>query len=578
MTPDEAERRGAERRTEDSLLRRIIDHVADGIVIVNAEGTVRFVNPAAEALLGRSAEGMRDEPFSFPMVAGERAEIEIGSRADGPLIAELRVVEMEWDGAPARLISLRDITDRKKAEERRQQLVRAQTARERAEAEERKFRFLAEAGTVLDSSLDYREVLDRLARLVVEPRDELHAPTGDRPPHPRLADWCVVDVVEDTGEIARVAAFHFDPAKRPLMDELVELFPPDWYHPFPASRAIETREPVIYPELDDAALRELSRSDEHADLLSRIGINSLIAVPLLTRGEVAGALTLACAGHGYGEADLALASDIGQRAALAVANARLYRAAQQASRAKSDFLAVMSHELRTPLNGIMGYSELLEAGVNGELNDRQRESLGRIRESSRHLLEIVDEILTYTRMEAGRESVERTDVDLGELVRDVGALVEPLVTRKGLELQVDAPPEAIVVQTDPAKVRQILLNLLSNAVKFTEAGQIRLSVRRDGTGPVLEVCDTGVGIAVEHMHHVFEPFWQVEQAATRSVGGTGLGLSVAQRLAELLGGSLTLRSTPSEGSTFQLILPSGPPPAGRTPGDDTAPPGSGNPG
>lgn len=560
MTPDEPDRRGADRRTEDSLLRQIIDHVADGIVIVNAEGAVRFVNPAAEVMLSRSAEGMRDEPFSFPVVVGERAEIEIGSAGGDPLIAELRVVEMEWEGAPARLISLRDITDRKKAEERRQQLVRAETGRERAEAEERKFRFLAEAGTVLDSSLDYREVLDRLARLVVAPRDQLHAPGGDRPPHPRLADWCVVDVVEDTGEIARVAASHFDPAKQPLMDELVELFPPDWYHPYPASRAIETREPVIYPDLDEPGVRELSRSDEHADLLLRIGINSLIAVPLLRRGEVAGALTLACAGHGYSEADLALATDLGHRAALAVANARLYQAAQQASRAKSDFLAVMSHELRTPLNAIMGYSDLLEAGVNGELNDQQHDSLGRIRESSRHLLEIVDEILTYTRMEAGRESIDRTEVDLGGLVREIGALVEPLVARKGLALHLDVPPQPIIVQTDPAKVRQILLNLLSNAMKFTDEGEIRLAVSSDGVGHVLEVRDTGPGIAAEHIHHVFEPFWQVEQSATRSAGGTGLGLSVAQRLAELLGGSLTLRSAPSTGSTFQLVIPPVPAP------------------
>jgi signal transduction histidine kinase len=241
--------------------------------------------------------------------------------------------------------------------------------------------------------------------------------------------------------------------------------------------------------------------------------------------------------------------------ALAVDNARLYAEAIHANAAKGEFLAVMSHELRTPLNAIIGYADLLDAGVSGELNPGQREQLGRIRVGSKHLLRLIEEVLLFSRLEAGREEVHREGVDLRLLAREAAALVEPLAREKGLGFRVDVPDEAVPVVTDAGKVHQIVLNLLSNAVKFTDDGEVALSLVAVDGHALLQVSDTGIGIAPENLERIWDAFSQVEQAPTRRVGGTGLGLSVTRNLARLLGGDVAVESAPGRGSSFTLRLP-----------------------
>jgi signal transduction histidine kinase len=243
---------------------------------------------------------------------------------------------------------------------------------------------------------------------------------------------------------------------------------------------------------------------------------------------------------------------------LEATNAELNEAIERAeasSRAKTDFLAVMSHELRTPLNAIIGYTDLLQTGVSGPLVDVQKTHLSRIRSSSFHLLDLIQDVLSFSRIEAGREDLRISDVDVQQVARDAQTYVEQQCAEKGLLLELHLPEDRIVMVTDPAKLRQILLNLLTNACKFTDNGHVRLKVYHEGQDVVFQVDDSGPGIAKENLELIFEPFTQVDQSKTRVKGGAGLGLPVSRRLARLLGGYLHVESNVGDGASFALRLP-----------------------
>lgn len=244
-----------------------------------------------------------------------------------------------------------------------------------------------------------------------------------------------------------------------------------------------------------------------------------------------------------------------ERAAAEAALRLAKEKAEAASQAKSRFLAVTSHELRTPLTGIVGYADLLSGDVAGPLNETQRGHVERINATAWHLASIIESILSFTRADAGREELDIRDGDAVVLAREAIAVVAPLATDKGLQIVLEAPDHAVDLRTDPAKVSQILLNLLGNAVKFTDAGRIELRVSSEGGWVAFAVSDNGPGISSEFVDHIFEPFTQVDQTATRIKGGVGLGLSVARSFAQMLGGTLTLTSTVGAGSTFTLRLP-----------------------
>ncbi len=229
--------------------------------------------------------------------------------------------------------------------------------------------------------------------------------------------------------------------------------------------------------------------------------------------------------------------------------------AERANNSKTDFLAVMSHELRTPLTAIMGYEELLSDGITGPVTELQRQQLGRINASARHLLGLIDEILTFARVDIGRERVRWESMSVNHTLGDAAALVEPMASAKDIKFIVELLEEDQVIQTDGTKFRQMLVNLLSNGIKFTEKGEVRVGILAANGFLEVRISDTGVGIPAEHIEDVFEPFWQAEQTATRRTGGTGLGLSVTRKLARLLGGDVSVTSTIGAGSTFLLRLP-----------------------
>ena len=239
----------------------------------------------------------------------------------------------------------------------------------------------------------------------------------------------------------------------------------------------------------------------------------------------------------------------------AIDDARKVAKSQEANRTKSEFLAAMSHELRTPLNAIGGYADLLLVGVGGEISEQQRQYLTRIRGSQQHLLAIINDLLNFSRVEAGQLVYDIGPTSMCEVLETVTPMITPQANAKGIEVVLPTGVEVSAL-ADTSKVEQILINLLSNAVKFTPTGgRIELSCQRVGDRVALQVLDTGIGIPPGDVESIFEPFVQVGRSLTSPHEGTGLGLAISRDLAKAMHGELLVESQLGEGSRFTLWLP-----------------------
>lgn len=523
-----------ERRRADERLRfqaSLLDAVAEAVVATDLDGRILYWNAFAEHLYGWTADealGRQVQDVTPTAVskgqAGEIMDIVAGGRTwtgefmvrsrDGRefpvLVSDSPILDDEGNVVGIIGTSI-DITEQKRREDGQ--------------------RFLAEASRALASSLDYATTLRSVATLAV----------------PNLGDWCLVHLRPDEDDPVVPVARVVEPTNAEAADTLETLLAGD---DGLLDAVIRRNAALIAPAEDGPeALGE--------DRLRELGVASLLAVPIRAHGAALGAMTFAVTGSDrqYDDLDVGLAEELGRRAGLAIDNARLYREAEEGNRAKTDFLAVVSHELRTPLNAIAGYADLLAGGIAGPLNDRQQRHVDRIKVGAGHLAHLIDEVLSYARVETGRDERRLKEIDVAELAREAVVVIEPDATDRGLALEVDTPDGEVEVLTDAGKVRQIMVNLLSNAVKYTDEGSVRLALRRSDGGIVIEVRDTGIGIPPDMQERIFEPFWQAESPNTRTVGGTGLGLSVSRRLARLLEGTIEVESEVGRGSTFTVRLP-----------------------
>ena len=329
----------------------------------------------------------------------------------------------------------------------------------------------------------------------------------------------------------------------------------------PLADAVRGTEPVLLASSAEIA----SRYPDLSSVLERVNVRAMIVTPMVVDGKPLGSLSFSFnSSRGFDENDITFTRTLGQQCAQALERARLFAAeqsaradAEAANRAKTEFLAMMSHELRTPLNAIAGYTELLELGISGPVSDMQREQLGRIRRSQRHLLGIIEDLLDLSRLEHGVPA----DIDLGpmpvhETLGSLEALIAPQLRARNLTYIYNPAAVELMAYSNRARVEQIVLNLLSNAIKYTApGGRVGLaSDLRDGHVEV-RVSDTGHGIPPEKLESIFEPFTRVEMDLTRTTEGTGLGLAISRHLARAMNGDLTARSDVGRGSIFTLTLP-----------------------
>ena len=405
-----------------------------------------------------------------------------------------------------------------------------------------RWRFLAQAGAILDRSLEYKETLTNVVRLVV----------------PRIADYAAVSLLADDGTLTWAYSAHCDPTKDALVGRLQAYQPQLSVENDPTAEALRSGETQVIEVVDDASLRSVARDGTHLSLLRQLAPTSVIILRLAARDRVLGSLLLATTRDSerrYTDRDVAIANEVGRRAALAVERAILFRAAEQAGRARQEVVAVVSHDLKNPLTTIqLAVSFLLEELVPDDpAHQREREQLRAIHRSAERMHRLIHDLLDVAEIEAGQLTVTRSSLAIEVLVTDALELLRPLAAAKRISLVTMLPPALPPVAADRERVLQVFSNLGGNALKFTpEDG--RVEIRATGRDTVVEfaVRDTGPGITSEELPHVFDRFWQRSKAGR---AGVGLGLAIAQGIVEAHGGRISVESNPGGGSSFMFTLP-----------------------
>lgn len=403
--------------------------------------------------------------------------------------------------------------------------------------------FLADASRRLAESTDYEQTLKTVAALAL----------------PRLGDWSIVDLAEPDGSMRRLAVVHPDPGKQALARRLEVDWPPERDDPLGVPVVVRTRAPQVTAAVTDDFLARVARDPEHLDTLRRLGIASIITVPLLAREQVLGAITFVSGrpGCGHTDADLALAEDLAARCALAIAHMRAVVELKKSVLLRDQVLGYVTHDLKNPLGSIMLVASQLLAESRAP-RDRftAQDRIGaaeRILTATVHMQRLIGDLLQVAQIGAGGLSIDPRPVEPRALVEEVRSTYEVGLALRSLRLDADLPGTLPTLRADPGRLRQVFENLLENAAKFTPGGGvITLAAARLDGSVLFSVADTGAGIPRDQMPRLFERFWQ---ARRQGAGSAGLGLAICKGIVEAHGGAIWAESTPGRGSTFYFRLP-----------------------
>ena len=436
---------------------------------------------------------------------------------------------VQWFGATT------DIDDRKRAEE-----VAA---------------FMSRASSELAQLSDYRETLVRIANFAI----------------PAYADWCGIFLTDEAGNVQRLTLANQDPGKVRWLHEMRDRFPYRGEDPIGPGKVLRTGESCWSEYMSDAMLEGFSHNAEHLELLKRVNFRSWVCVPIRLQRRIRGAISFVMSDSGrvYKEAHLRVAEDLAHRVGIAIENNELVAELRQSDRQKTElldalreedrrkdeFLAVLAHELRNPLAPIRNSVFFLRAKSPPAPELQWAQDV--IERQVQHMSRLVDDLLDVARVGKGKIELRRDRVSLAAAINGAVETCRPQVEGARHQLAVSMPMQALFVDADLTRLSQVFSNLINNAAKYMDAGgRIRVDVERQGDEAVVCVCDTGIGIAPEMITKIFEAFTQVDRSLDRSQGGLGIGLTLARRLVEMHGGSLTARSAGlGKGSEFEVRLP-----------------------
>jgi signal transduction histidine kinase len=341
---------------------------------------------------------------------------------------------------------------------------------------------------------------------------------------------------------------------------MTTLYPTDWSSEVGMAQVVREEKSLFVPLVTEEMIQGGARDERHLEMMRALQFSSIMVVPLTARDRVLGTLTLVMteSARRYTNDDLVLAEDLARRAGVAIDNARLLRDAEAANATKTEFLRTISHELRQPLNATMSFLQLWELGLRGPLSTEQRDDLARIQRNQRHLMSLIEDLLSFTRLEAGRLEVEHVPVVMDDALQSLEAMIAPQMAAKGVKFSYTGCDRLLVALGDRARTVQICLNLLTNALRATpRAGRVQMECLGGADAVLVVVADTGEGIPVEKLESIFSPFTQLGRALNQPKEGAGLGLAISRGLAEAMGGTLTATSAVGVGTTFVLQLPRG---------------------
>jgi PAS domain S-box-containing protein len=500
----------------------------DGTILRANQGELDMLGYGRDEYIGRNIAEFHVDQRAIAKILARiaRGEVMHSYEArlrckDGSIKDVLVTSSVTWsDGGLAQVRCFtRDITHRKQAEDA---LV-----------------FLARAGSALSALVDRESALQQASKLAV----------------PFLADWCVVYVIDEQKGIDYFAHAHRDPRQEQLLATMLSRFPLDWKSDASSVRALRTGKPQFVENMSEEYLASMAQSDEHLAMIRELGSHSVISVPIRIRDRTIGVIGLVATdpNRRYTPREVGLAESFAERVATAVDNAELFHEVMDANRQKDEFLAMLAHELRNPLAAIRYTVALGKMSNTGPVD----ELLNIVDRQSQNLARLIDDLLDVSRISRDKVTLQMEYVDAAAVINQAATTVRPLIEQRRHELIVELAKEPMPLFVDPTRAEQIIANLLTNAAKYTpESGVVRVTAWPERGHVFIRVIDNGIGLSPEMCGRVFDLFAQADRGLDRSEGGLGIGLTVARRLAEMHGGSISVESAGlGRGSAFTVRLP-----------------------